>query len=56
MEANDNKTRTREEIIAWWQRAKKRKAEWEEKMQKKFEEEAQIRKQAEESHYNDIAL
>ncbi|MBR1410411.1 MAG: hypothetical protein IJ580_04855 [Prevotella sp.] len=52
----DNKTRTREEIIAWWQRAKKRKAEWEEKMQKKFEEEAQIRKQAEESHYYDIAL
>ena len=56
MEATTNKSRTREEVIAWWQRAKKRKAEWEERMQKKFEEEAQIRKQAEESHYYDIAL
>lgn len=31
MEATTNKSRTREEVIAWWQRAKKRKAEWEEK-------------------------
>lgn len=48
------KSRTREEIMAWWQRAKDRKAAWEEKMQKKFDEEALIRKQADESHYYDI--
>lgn len=48
------KPRTREEIMAWWLRAKERKAAWEERMQKKFEEEALIRKQAEESHYYDI--
>ena len=44
-----NNGRTREEIMAWWQRAKERKAAWEEKMQK-----ALIRKQADESHYYDI--
>lgn len=44
-----NKSRTREEIIAWWERAKKRKAAWEAEMQKKFDEEEQLRKQAEES-------
>ena len=49
-----NNSRTREEIMAWWQRAKERKAAWEEKMQKKFDEEALIRKQADESHYYDI--
>ncbi|MBQ7426693.1 MAG: hypothetical protein IJQ60_17965 [Prevotella sp.] len=49
-----NNGRTREEIMAWWQRAKDRKAAWEEKMQKKFDEEALIRKQADESHYYDI--
>ena len=49
-----NNGRTREEIMAWWQRAKERKAAWEEKMQKKFDEEALIRKQADESHYYDI--
>ena len=48
------KPRTREEIMAWWQRAKDRKAAWEERMQKKFEQEALIRKQADESHYYDI--
>lgn len=48
------KPRNREEIMAWWQRAKDRKAAWEEKMQKKFEEEALIRKQTEDSHYYDI--
>ena len=46
--------RTREEIMAWWQRAKERKAAWEEKMQKKFDEEALIRKKTDESHYYDI--
>ena len=56
MATTEIKSRSREEIIAWWQRAKKRKIAWEEKMQKKFEDEAQIRKQAAESHYYDITL
>lgn len=33
MAATVNNSRSREEVIAWWQRAKKRKAAWEEKMQ-----------------------
>lgn len=48
--------RTREEILAWLDRARQRKLAWEKRMQKKLEEEALIRKQAEESHYYDIAL
>jgi hypothetical protein len=50
------KKRTREEIIAWFDRARQRKMAWEKRMQKKLEEEALLRKQAEESHYYDIAL
>lgn len=50
------KKRTREEILAWLDRARQRKMAWEKKMQKKLEEEALLRKQAEESHYYDIAL
>lgn len=48
--------RTREEILAWLDRARQRKLAWERRMQKKLEEEALLRKQAEESHYYDIAL
>ena len=48
--------RTREEILAWLDRARQRKMAWEKRMQKKLEEEALLRKQAEESHYYDIAL
>ena len=50
------KKRTREEILAWLDRARQRKMAWEKKMQKKLEAEALLRKQAEESHYYDIAL
>lgn len=50
------KKRTREEILAWLNRARQRKMAWEKRMQKKLEEEALLRKQAEESHYYDIAL
>lgn len=50
------KNRTREEILAWLNRARQRKMAWEKRMQKKLEEEALLRKQAEESHYYDIAL
>lgn len=50
------KKRTREEILAWLDRARQRKMAWEKKMQKKLDEEALLRKQAEESHYYDIAL
>ena len=48
--------RTREEILAWLERARQRKLAWEKRMQKKLEEEALLRKKAEESHYYDIAL
>ena len=39
--------RTREEILAWLDRARQRKLAWEKRMQKKLEEEALLRKQAE---------
>ena len=50
------KKRTREEVLAWLDRARQRKLAWEKRMQKKLEEEALLRKKAEESHYYDIAL
>ena len=50
------KKRTREEVLAWLERARRRKMAWEKKMQKKLDKEALLRKQAEESHYYDIAL
>ena len=42
-----SKKRTREEILAWLDRARQRKFAWEKRMQKKLEEEALLRKQAE---------
>lgn len=46
--------RTREEVLAWLQRARERKQAWEEEMQKKFAEEESQRKLALDSHYYDI--
>ncbi len=56
METKAYRHRTREEVLAWLQRARERKHAWEKKMQKKLEEEALLRKQVEESHYYDIDL
>jgi hypothetical protein len=54
METTINRRRTREEIIAWWQRAKERKIAWEEKMQAKWAEEDRQRREAAERHYYDL--
>ncbi len=56
MEATTVKSRTREEIIAWWQRAKDRKEAFQREADELFASEEMIRKQAAESHYYDIPV
>lgn len=46
--------RTREEILAWLDRARQRKLAWEKRMHERWAEEERLRKAAEESHYYDI--
>ena len=48
------KSRTREEIVAWFNAARQRKERWAEKMRARWAEEDRLRKQASESHYYDI--
>ncbi|SEF74711.1 hypothetical protein SAMN05216354_1487 [Xylanibacter ruminicola] len=46
--------RTREEILAWLDRARQRKIAWEKKIHERWAEEERLRKVAEDSHYYDI--
>ena len=50
------KRRTREEVMAWLQRARERKEAKKKKANELFAEEERLRKEAADSHYYDIAL
>lgn len=50
------KRRTREEIMAWLQRARERKDAFQKRANEIFAEEERLRQQAAESHYYDIAV
>ena len=57
MEATTNyKQRTREEVMAWLQRARERKQAFQERANEIFAEEERLRQMATESHYYDIAV
>ena len=57
MEAKTNyKKRTREEVLAWLQRARDRKDAFQRKANEIFAEEERLRKIAADSHYYDIAV
>lgn len=57
MEAKANyKKRTREEVLAWLQRARDRKDAFQRKANEIFAEEERLRKIAADSHYYDIAV
>ena len=48
--------RTREEIIAWWRKARERKEAFQRETDEIFAKEEMQRKQAAESHYYDIPV
>ena len=50
------KQRTREEVMAWLQRARERKQAFQERANEIFAEEDRLRQMATESHYYDIAV
>jgi len=50
------KSRTREEIIAWWRKARERKEAFQRETDEIFAREEMLRKQAAESHYYDIPM
>ena len=50
------KQRTREEVMAWLQRARERKDAFQRKANEIFAEEERLRKQATDTHYYDIAV
>lgn len=50
------KRRTREEVMAWLQRARERKDAFQRKANEIFAEEERLRQQAADSHYYDIVV
>ena len=54
MEARTYKSRTREEVMAWLQRARERKQAWEEQTQLELKAMADEARRAKESHYFDF--
>ena len=54
MEATTYKSRTREEIIAWWQQARERKEAFQRKVDEEWEARQRSKKAAAESGYYDI--
>ena len=55
MATTTNKRRTREEVMAWLQRARERKLAWEEQTQLELKAMADEAQRAKESHYFDFA-
>ena len=55
METRTYKSRTREEVMAWLQRARERKQAWEEQTQLELKAMADEARRAKESHYFDFA-
>ena len=55
MEARSYKSRTREEVMAWLQRARERKDAFQKRANEIFAEEERLRQQAVDSHYYDIS-
>ncbi len=56
MEARSYKSRTREEVMAWLQRARERKDAFQKRANEIFAEEERLRQQAVDSHYYDIVV
>ena len=56
METTTYKQRTREEIMAWLQKARERKDAFQKRANEIFAEEERLRQQAADSHYYDIAV
>ena len=56
MATTDYKQRTREEVIAWLQKARERKDAFQKRANEIFAEEDRLRQQAADSHYYDIAV
>ncbi len=56
MANTDYKQRTREEVIAWLQKARERKDAFQKRANEIFAEEDRLRQHAADSHYYDIAV
>ena len=56
MATTDYKLRTREEVMAWLQKARERKDAFQKRANEIFAEEDRLRQQAADSHYYDIAV
>jgi hypothetical protein len=56
METTTYKQRTREEVMAWLQKARERKDAFQKRANEIFAEEERLRQQAADSHYYDIAV
>jgi hypothetical protein len=56
MAKTDYKQRTREEVMAWLQKARERKDAFQKRANEIFAEEDRLRQQAADSHYYDIAV
>ena len=56
MATTDYKQRTREEVMAWLQKARERKDAFQKRANEIFAEEDRLRQQAADSHYYDIAV
>jgi hypothetical protein len=56
MATTNYKQRTREEVMAWLQKAGERKDAFQKRANEIFAEEERLRQQADDSHYYDIAI
>ena len=56
MTTTNYKQRTREEVMAWLQKARERKDAFQKRANEIFAEEERLRQQADDSHYYDIAI